>query len=200
VSQWPDLSSNSADLTTDNGSPTFNAASSSGISGLPTVETTDTGDRLRALFDSQNSEPYSVYVLGRGTNRSTGTPQTIWSDDPTPGTGFVGFEWDRGDGVSEWKINGVRDLPLNYTNDLNPGIFSCLFDGGDGTLRVNGTQRATKNADSDLNVFDGLSVGQRTDGAAASNFEFAEILVYDADTTGFVDEIEQHLDRDTALI
>jgi len=189
VSTWPDETGNGNDLSAV-GSPTFRA---SAISGLPAVETDGTNDRLETSFGTTNAQPFHIFYLGQ--LQTTSNTQTIYSDNPVPGSGFVGLQSN--DGSYQWKINGQTDPTLG-SSSTNEGIISTLIDGSNSTLRVNGSDIGT--ADSGANDYDGLSIGGRADDLEYANIQITEILVYEVDESTNQTDIEQYLDRDTSLL
>jgi len=191
VSSWPDEVA-SADLSIGSGSPTYVA---NGINGVPAVSYD--GDRHDASFASSISDPYSVFFSGQLQTRNSNS--IAYSDNPVPGSGFVGLEIANGFGSYEWKVNGTGDPTLS-TNDTNPHIFSNIFASGTGELRVDSSKVASKNASSDSNDLNGISLAERSDGNAPADILITEVLVYSVDESANQTDIETYLDRDLGLI
>ena len=195
VTSWPDEVA-SADLSAVS-NPQYMA---SGINGVPAVEYDGVNDRHDGSFATTISEPYSIFLSGRLKTRNTGSPKIAYADNPVPGSGFLGFEIDNTTGSYEWKINGGIPDTLLGTNDTTAHIFSTIFSGGTGSLRVDSSNVGSTSARSDLNDFEGISLAMREDGLEPADIEIVEVLVYNADESSNQTQIENYLDRDLGLI
>lgn len=179
VSTWSDATGNGYDLTAT-GSPTYKT---SGINGNPVVGLDGTDDYFDVSWTAF-SQPFSIYIVAQ---YPTASQSGEIFDGINASSNRHLFDSDGSDNLRMYTTTGITGSGA----DTNPHIFSTLWDGGNSTLRKDGTQDAS--GDVGTNDSAGITVGARGDQNAYGEVEIGEILIYPQDKSGIQSDIESYL-------
>jgi len=162
---WTDTQA-SDDMDVISGSPTYKTGV---IAGNDVVRTDGSDDRLATVYPDL-SQPFEFIIIGKQV--STGGQTVILGNTEISDFGDHRF----GERNDNYVIYSGSDV-AGGTPDKNKHLFDVLWrSGSNDELYVDGAQTVSGNAGDDNS--DGISIGGRADNNSYSNFDYAEIQVF----------------------
>lgn len=182
VSTWDDETGNGYDLTqaTSADQPTY---ISDGINGNPSVSFRD--EYLDVTF-SELTQPNHVFIVYQAFE---GTSVSSWSaiyDGESVGNRMAFALRD----TNEWAMYAGNTISGGSIDEAEH-IGNALYDGGDGNLRIDGSQ--TVSGDVDSETPEGFRVGADQDASRHTDVDVGEILIYPEDKSDIESEVEEYL-------
>jgi len=180
LSSWSDQQG-SNDLTAGV-PPTYE---SSGINGNPSVVFNGVDEYLNTSF-TEISQPTHIFFVGQHETFDGGDRNFIF--DSTSSAGRLILQNALG---NRELFAGSTSITGGSTDD-NIHVFSALCDGSNSELRVDGVQDVSGDAGTD--GLGGLTLATNFDNSINfANFRFGEVLVYSADKSSKISDIESYL-------
>ena len=155
------------------------------INGLQAGEYDGVDDSTWVTF-SEVSQPTTIAMVVQ-LDATTSGSNLEWFDGDSGATHLIRSRTFNG----EFNIYGGNTLNAGVSEDTNPHIFVCLFNGTSSVIRIDGTEAATGDAGS-LGL-DGVTLGSRGDQSLYAPIRIGEVLVYPQDKSSIFGDIESYL-------
>ena len=180
ITLWPDQSGNGNDLTTLGGNaPTF---IENVINSKPVIRGNGVDEWMSVAFGGGAVvQPYTVCFVGQFVNLDLGgSAFRVFISGEGPNW-FAA--WREPNAAPTWNIFASAQVNTGDAADINPHIFTIVYDGVTSFIRKDGAQIGAGNAGGDQTT--GLTVFSDRDPGFGfpSNYDHAEVCFYSAELT-----------------
>jgi hypothetical protein len=138
VAQWMDQSGNGNNLTAPNYEPNKPGYTNNAINGLPAIIFPGYGSRILTNLSINTAQPFAIFMVAKvALPVDSGGIYYCQSTNS-----YISLNIFNGNLLMSSQTNGVNGSlqPTNGFTSTNFNIFTCVYNGGSSSLRLNGIQ------------------------------------------------------------